>query len=1048
MDILKAGPSFYVRIPGKSLNLVHAIFEAEQQSPAVLKEWIRYQLYHLNLIDAIRTASPELFTAIEKWIKGSLTIEKELRLIQAIFKYILRAGSRSTPFGLFAGCASGSISSSPSRLKFKEDKYIIHARLDMKYMALLGDTLSKHPKVYHQLTYFPNNTLYVARDRYRFFSCDFSDPEHHCQLNTLRYEEFLAQILESCRSGLSYSLLLNHFTAHYQLSKTAEDELSILIEKQFFITELHPKITGKPFLDELISTLKKGDDIHEISDDLIKLHALIEESKYSHGNENQVKEILSTYIPVKSDPLIQKDLVYIPDQQFTINKNITDELSKTFGELMSLGNAYCNIHLHEFKSKFKLNYGDRMIPLMEVIDPRYGIGYGKNGKHINELAPALSDISISSEKKTQHQPWQKKHEYLLEKMSDAIRHREKKIVLKKTDLSMLSASDSTLLKMPHSLYAFGSLLSQSQTEMDKGNYAFFLNHISASPAGNLMARFCHITEDLNTSVQDALIKEQVANPSVILAEVVHLPQSKTGNVVTRPALRPYEIPILTRAGIAAQNEIPLNELLVGIKNDRVFLYSEKLNKEIAPRITNAHDFNNGIAVYQFLGDTQFQNMNFFSAWDWGPFRHQPFLPRLEYGKIIIQRARWCLSTKDFQQWLTQNKDTDRTTFIRQKITDLDIDELILMKDGNNELLLNLKSVICMNMILDKLYNRDVYCYEFIFNDENCILKNDDQHFMHELIIPLINLKAKEMNHPPLEVQRNGDSHTSIFSLGSEWLYIKIYLEYRYSDQIIADVIMPLCEKLMTEKCIDKWFYIRYKDPDHHIRLRFHHQNDRNFWKQVLEAVAAALSPYTENGTIHKFVTDTYERELKRYGVNTMQASEELFHTDSEANAQILSLIYQHNQEEYRLMIAISSIDALLSDFQYDLNGKQQLINTLFEYFYMEHNGSSDSKQLKLSLDKKYRLSKTAIQCMMDSNSENPIAQYQTLLRKRSQKNKPIASGIMMSLLADKNTGFLNTLVFCIIHMSMNRLFIINQRQHELIAYHHLAKYYSSKTYNH
>ncbi|WP_127138032.1 thiopeptide-type bacteriocin biosynthesis protein [Flagellimonas oceanensis] len=58
-----------------------------------------------------------------------------------------------------------------------------------------------------------------------------------------------------------------------------------------------------------------------------------------------------------------------------------------------------------------------------------------------------------------------------------------------------------------------------------------------------------------------------------------------------------------------------------------------------------------------------------------------------------------------------------------------------------------------------------------------------------------------------------------FALGSEWLYYKIYIGPQTGDALLSQAIKPLVSNLIGRKLIDKWFFIRYTDPDFHIRIR-------------------------------------------------------------------------------------------------------------------------------------------------------------------------------------------------------------------------------------
>ena len=54
-----------------------------------------------------------------------------------------------------------------------------------------------------------------------------------------------------------------------------------------------------------------------------------------------------------------------------------------------------------------------------------------------------------------------------------------------------------------------------------------------------------------------------------------------------------------------------------------------------------------------------------------------------------------------------------------------------------------------------------------------------------------------------------------FILGEEWLYYKLYTGTKTADLLLADVIGPLCKTFIANGWIDKWFFIRYHDPESH-----------------------------------------------------------------------------------------------------------------------------------------------------------------------------------------------------------------------------------------
>ena len=50
-----------------------------------------------------------------------------------------------------------------------------------------------------------------------------------------------------------------------------------------------------------------------------------------------------------------------------------------------------------------------------------------------------------------------------------------------------------------------------------------------------------------------------------------------------------------------------------------------------------------------------------------------------------------------------------------------------------------------------------------------------------------------------------------FTIGSEWLFYKIYCGYTTADELLKAIIGPLSKRLAQQGLIDNWFFIRYAD---------------------------------------------------------------------------------------------------------------------------------------------------------------------------------------------------------------------------------------------
>tara|TARA_R110000765_G_scaffold159523_1_gene263349 strand:- start:2475 stop:3362 length:888 start_codon:yes stop_codon:yes gene_type:complete len=278
-----------------------------------------------------------------------------------------------------------------------------------------------------------------------------------------------------------------------------------------------------------------------------------------------------------------------------------------------------------------------------------------------------------------------------------------------------------------------------------------------------------------------------------------------------------------------------------------------------------------------------------------------------------------------------------------------------------------------------------------------------------------------------------------FSVGSEWLYYKLYTGHKTADSILTEVIKPLTEEFIEQGLIDKWFFIRYADPKHHIKVRFHCPDTDNL-DSVISGLHEPLNQLMEQDLVWKIQLDTYQRELERYGLNTMELSEKIFHSDSDAIIQFLDLIEGDEGEQLRWLFGLRSIDHLLDCFKYPLEEKLDLMDGLKTGFGIEFGMS---RPLKKQLDDKYRKERKNIEIFMVFNKESE-PDYEPILAILENKKK-LLQRIAIKILEIKNERrlelSLDQLMGSYIHMLMNRLFKSKNRLNEMVCYDFLYRYY-------
>ncbi|MFA8433386.1 MAG: thiopeptide-type bacteriocin biosynthesis protein [Marinifilaceae bacterium] len=281
-----------------------------------------------------------------------------------------------------------------------------------------------------------------------------------------------------------------------------------------------------------------------------------------------------------------------------------------------------------------------------------------------------------------------------------------------------------------------------------------------------------------------------------------------------------------------------------------------------------------------------------------------------------------------------------------------------------------------------------------------------------------------------------------FVIGDEWLYYKLYCGPKTSDEVLTNAIKPLVDELIENNVIDKWFFIRYADPKKHLRIRFHCCNQKSI-STIINSVNTALKTYIDNDLIWKIQVDTYQREIERYGENTIELSEELFFYDSKLIVDMIDLIEGDEGETIRWLFALRAIDSLLDNFMFDEQQKLILLENLKDGFGREYGMN---RALKSQLDKKFRTERQSINDVMNKelDSQSKIKPLFELLKQKSSRIRYICIKILN--IEKRNMLFrpLNDLMGSYIHMLMNRLFKSKQRLHEMVIYDFLYRYYKSE----
>ena len=279
----------------------------------------------------------------------------------------------------------------------------------------------------------------------------------------------------------------------------------------------------------------------------------------------------------------------------------------------------------------------------------------------------------------------------------------------------------------------------------------------------------------------------------------------------------------------------------------------------------------------------------------------------------------------------------------------------------------------------------------------------------------------------------------LFIPGSEWVYFKIYTGSKTADVILKNELYKYVNELLKSDFIDKWFFIRYVDPDFHIRLRFHmkERRDLNF---VFSRFQEIFLPVVNSGLVWKIQCDTYQRELERYGANTIAIVEDFFFIDSVYIILLLHLLDNENPEQQRWKLAMALIDSFLSAFSYDIPQRKELLNMMATNHKKEFgfNHHQTGKQL----NDKCRTYRKEIENAMLWETE--VSEINNVIKSRRQAIYLIAEKLSSVEQAGELQVNMKDLQTSLIHITMNRWFRTKNRLYEMVIYEFLSRFYSSE----
>jgi thiopeptide-type bacteriocin biosynthesis protein len=984
-------------------------------------------------LESIYIASPVVYDECIKWKEGDIAPKKIEKLTATLTKYYLRSSSRCTPFGLFSGCSFVKWQNNESSIVLNDTAIERHIRLDMHYLCILAQKIANAPGITELLTYFVNNSAYKIGDELRYVEYLFVNGSKKYQITAVQQSEYLTTILDAAKNGKKIGELISLIVSNDISEEEAKAFIYDLIDAQVIISELDPTLTGEGLLAQIIKSLQRiaAPAVQNILQVLINVQQKLSAvTSLQTDHVSAYREIVALLNDI--EPVIDESKIF----QIDLNKKVVtggissdtqDQLQNALAVLNRLSVAHKNKNLEVFATNFYNKYEGQEMPLLQVLDTETGIGYINNDA--GYLTPLIDGLIISAKEETTQLTWGKLEKFLHKKVEvktgdNCITISEEELNEFDTEWKDLPASISVMFKM-----------------IDTATGLLQLDSVGGATAAGLLGRFAHTDTRIGDILSDIASKEQQDRPDTIYAEIVHLPENRIGNILLRPAFREYEIPYLAQSSVTTEKQIEVSDLYVSVKNGKIVLRSKRLNKQVIPRLSTAHNFSfNALPVYQLLCDLQTQDIRDSLTFNWGNL-HQLYtaLPRVMCKNTILSLAQWSFTNLDVEK-LVKNDDVVMKDVQAFRYSN-NLPQHVVLTDGDNELLVDLENQQSVTVWINTIRKRNIFLLKEYLYPTNCVMDSQQHIYANQFIATLFKDASVDSS---VAINKNGTINADVqrsFSLGSEWAYYKLYCGLKTADKILAEAIKPLTDELLRLELIDQYFFIRFFDPEFHIRLRFH-LPDVNKIGEVVQLINIYFESFIKDGFIWKEQVEIYTRELERYGSNTINIAESFFYHDSAALLEMLTLTEGDAREEIRWVWAIRAIDELLNCFKFSLQQKFDLVTGLKDLFATEFKVD---KPLTLQLNDRYREHKQAIEQIMNTEYETKSELYPLIeiLYKKSEQCSALAEK-MIHLNENKALEVpMNEFIESLIHMMVNRIIKSESRLHEMVIYNFISRYYQS-----
>lgn len=985
-DLYKDVGSFMIRTPSLPINLLVDNMKGENKiDNAMLLSDSPY--YKKQFDEAIFVASHDLYESMS-YNKKEENAKDTNNLLNSIYKYFSRSCSRCTPFGLFSTVAFGDITLEKTAFELSETKLKRKPLVDSNW--LFEVVLMYESRYLKSLRYTINESVAVDRNKACLLNCTQNSDGESVNKKSVNYSNAFEIVRSKSSDYVSYSEIIGELKKAYPDVEegTFHTYVQSLIKEGYLISDLRPPLTIIDQLEYFICKLRE----YEIDTDVfVDIKKKIE--RYSAGDNGDKTESLTKLYQNMKAVKSSKNYLAI-DSSFDykechLNKNEIRKINKLIHLFVQFNMNESFDILSGYKNKFLEKYGQsRCVPLIELVNPDIGIGFPSHYSGRPDVNGIRENIN----------PWVR---FFERKYIEAIRLNQE-IEITDADITMLLSKEPNTDELPKSMEIYFNYIREN------GKDVFLLSNIFGSTyAGKSFGRFSHFMKDPKQFYQK-INRAYGSEEECQFCEFTFLPNKLySANVIRNTHGSTYETSFGTSNSKENKCRLRLDEILVGFENNRFYLKSAIDNKRIIPTSTNMFNPQLKPQILRLIDDISCDGMKIYNK-PWQQLLEKfAYLPTIRYKNFILEQEKWTLKIEDlgvakhceFEEFKSKLNECIKARNIPVWVNSVEADKKILLNLGDDR---------CLS-VLQKLLEKSETVLERYDVEAEHPVKYKDNSYCCELVIPFILAEkgdAGKAGHLQIAGNCGGDRMKEPLD---EWLYFKLYGVGENVEYLLGDALFTPLKELLKTGEIDSYFFIQYRDPDMHLRLRVKAEQAKLM--AVQPKLLKLFRELRKQSLISKYCIDCYELELERYGgYDLMDDAHEVFHKDSVAVQSIISQKRSHsiNISDDRL--------ALLIIFYHTMKFKLSL-EDMFVFLNCENKTKQYQKEFQQNKDSYIEF------VLKDLAGERITPEVDAVLGILSVKDEVMENYLRkIEACYPNNKAVKFSILDSLLHMNMNRLF--------------------------